>query len=264
MKAEWGYDIIAPFYDQDMGLNMPCDDLGGYLRLLPRPPANLLEIGCGTGRLTLALADCGFSITAIDRSAPMLEQLRNKMRPEQTIDVRLLDARQINLDGPYDVILFSYSGFQYLLGESDIDRFCRQARGVLAPSGSLILDIFLHQAGSETSGFVRDYERTLADGRLLRRWKKLSVSDGVNCVERKYQLTGTGEVQEFRTKSRQRLYTPQTLVAEMRKHGFVLDTCIFDYHSHSGSSIDNPRFFTARFTPAAVDVPPDERFVVFF
>ncbi len=250
MKPEWSYDIIAPLYDHDMGLNMPFDDLGGYLYLLPQAPAKLLEIGCGTGRLTFELTGYGFSITAIDRSAPMLEQLRNKLRPEHAIDVRLMDARHISLKGPFDAILFSYSGFQYLLNESDINLFCKQVRRVLAPTGSLILDIFVHQEGSETTDLVPDYERKLGDGRVLRRWKRLSVSNGTNCIERKYSVTGIGEEQAYRTISRQRLYTPQTLVAEMKKHGFKLDTGILNYQSHT-NSIDGPRrFFTARFKSA--------------
>jgi SAM-dependent methyltransferase len=251
MKPEWSYDIIAPLYDYDMGLSMPFDDVAGYLCLLPQAPAKLLEIGCGTGRLTLELAHCGFSITAIDRSAPMLAQLRNKLRPEHDINVRLMDARRIGLSGPFDAIFFGYSGFQYLLTSSDSALFFIQAKRILAPSGSLILDIFLHRKSSETSGFVLDYERSLKDGRVVRRWKRVSVDHGINYVERKYIVTGAGEQQEYRTESRQRLYTPKTLVAELKKHGFELDTGIFDYQLHTCSANGPQRFFTARFIPAA-------------
>lgn len=232
MKPEWSYDIIAPFYDHDMGQSMPFDDLAGYLNLLPSAPADLLEIGCGTGRLTLALARCGFSVTAIDRSVPMLEQLQNKLLPEDNIDARVMDARNIRLCGPFDTILFAYSGFQYLLHDSDINLFCDAVQRVLAPSGTLILDIFLHHKCSETTGFIQDFERKLSDGRVLRRWKRISVTGDQNCVERKYILTGTADPLEYRTTSRQRLYSPRTLTAEMKKYGFMLDTGIFDYQIH--------------------------------
>jgi len=255
MKHEWSYDISAPFYDHDMGLNMPFDDLCGYLHLLPAVPAKLLEVGCGTGRLTLALNRHGFSMTAIDRSAPMLEQLRNKTLPGHSIDVKLMDARQIELEGPFEAILFAYSGFQYLLTDSDIDQFCQQAKVLLAASGSLILDIFLHRECSETSGFVPDYERTLPDGRVLQRWKQLSVSNGINCTERKYRVSADGEHQWYQTKSRQRLYTPRSLLEEMEKRGFKLDTGIFNYLPQGDTNPADRRFFSARFKPTTRRLP---------
>lgn len=245
----WSYDIIAPIYDDDMGLSMPFDDLAGYLSLLPEAPAKLLEIGCGTGRLTLELSRRGFSVTAIDRSAPMLDLLRKKLSPEDAIDVRHMDARHIDLCGPFDAIFFSYSGFQYLLNDADSGLFCTQLKRILAPSGVLILDIFLHRKSSETDGFILNYERNLEAGCILRRWKKVSVVDGVTCVERKYIVTGAGQRQAYRTVSHQRLYTPKTLVAELKKYGFELDTGIFDYQIHSSDLHGPYRFYTARFIP---------------
>ncbi|MDX2479514.1 MAG: class I SAM-dependent methyltransferase, partial [Desulfuromusa sp.] len=233
MKSEWIYDIIAPIYDEDMGLNMPFDDVAGYLKLLPSAPAKLLEIGCGTGRLTLALAACGFEITAIDRSAPMLEQLQNKLSPKHDIRPIHMDARNVRLAGPFDAVFFGYSGFQYLLNDPDIGLFCERVKQILTPDGSLSLDIFLHQERSETASFVLDYERELEDGRVLRRCKCVSVNHGINTIRRKYAVTGTGEQLRYQTESRQRLYTVDSLETTLKKHGFKLDTGIYDYQSQT-------------------------------
>lgn len=247
MKPEWSYDIIAPIYDFDMGLNMPFDDVAGYLNLLPPAPANLLEIGCGTGRLTLALADFGFSVTAIDRSEPMLEQLRLKKSAEHKINTILMDARHISLAGPFDAVFFAYSGFQYLLSDQEISQFCGQVKRILTPNDSLILDIFLHHECNETSTYTLDYERELEDGRVLSRHKQLSVNDGINHTSRKYILTGAGEQQTYQTQSHQRLYSPESLVSTLETHGFKMDTGIFDYQAHNCSVNRRHRFFTARF-----------------
>lgn len=247
MKPEWSYNIIAPIYDFDMGLNMPFDDVTGYLDLLPPAPAKLLEVGCGTGRLTLPLADCGFSITAIDRSGPMLEQLQAKRSLQNDISTMQVDARHISLVGPFDAVIFGYSGFQYLLSDQDIKMFCDQVKRLITPNGSLILDIFLHHDGAETGACILDYERELEDGRVLTRRKRLSINNGVNTIRREYMLEGPGGQQKYRTESHQRLYSPESLVSKLETQGFKLDTGMFDYQSHNCDADCCHRFFTARF-----------------
>lgn len=249
MKPEWCYDIIASIYDFDMGLNMPFNDVAGFMNLLPPAPAKLLEVGCGTGRLALALADHGFSITAIDRSGPMLEQLHIKQTPEHNITSILMDARHISLAGPFDAVIFGYSGFQYLLNDQDIKLFCEQVKRLITPDGSLILDIFLHHEGSETNAYILDYERELEDGRTLSRHKRLSINDGVNTIQRKYSLEGPGGHQTYETKSHQRLYSPESLVNSLESQGFKIDVGIFDYKLHHCDASCCHRFFTARFDP---------------
>jgi ubiquinone/menaquinone biosynthesis C-methylase UbiE len=247
MKPEWSYDIIAPIYDFDMGRNMPFDDLAGYLALLPPAPAQLLEVGCGTGRLTLPLADRGYSITAIDRSGPMLEQLHLKQTAQHDTTPLLMDARHMSLAGPFDAVIFAYSGFQYLLDDADIKLFCEQVQRLITTDGSLILDIFLHREGGETSTYILDYERELDDGCVLSRHKRLSIDNGVNTIQRKYKLKSPAGQQTYQTESRQRLYSPASLVARLEAHGFKLDTGMFDYLPHHCDANCCHRFFTARF-----------------
>jgi len=47
-------------------------------RLLPEPPASVLDVGAGTGFLSLLLAGQGYDVTAVDLSPGMLGQLRGK------------------------------------------------------------------------------------------------------------------------------------------------------------------------------------------
>jgi ubiquinone/menaquinone biosynthesis C-methylase UbiE len=46
--------------------------------LLPEPPASVLDIGCGTGTLSVLLAQDGYDVTGIDSSERMLERARSK------------------------------------------------------------------------------------------------------------------------------------------------------------------------------------------
>jgi ubiquinone/menaquinone biosynthesis C-methylase UbiE len=73
------YDRNSSLYDQRHGSRMPADEA---LRLVEAaglgPGARVLEVGAGTGRVSLAFAERGLSVVAVDRSLAMLRELRRK------------------------------------------------------------------------------------------------------------------------------------------------------------------------------------------
>jgi ubiquinone/menaquinone biosynthesis C-methylase UbiE len=79
----------------------------------PAPGALVLEIGCGTGALTQALAARGAQVTAIDQNPAMLEQARSRLANTAGRAVRLIErtASEIDAfaDGSYDAVAASLS-----------------------------------------------------------------------------------------------------------------------------------------------------------
>jgi SAM-dependent methyltransferase len=74
-------------------------------RLLPDPPARVLDAGAGTGFLSLLLAAQGYQVTAMDLSAGMLEKLRAKAA-RQGLDVEIVQADAASPpDGPFDAVV---------------------------------------------------------------------------------------------------------------------------------------------------------------
>jgi SAM-dependent methyltransferase len=74
-------------------------------RLLPDPPARVLDAGAGTGFLSLLLAAQGYQVTAMDLSAGMLEKLRAKAG-RQGLDVEIVRADAASPpDGPFDAVV---------------------------------------------------------------------------------------------------------------------------------------------------------------
>jgi len=57
--------------------------------LLPAPPATVLDLGCGTGSLSVLLAERGYDVTGVDLSPRMIERARAKAAAHQ-VSVRLL------------------------------------------------------------------------------------------------------------------------------------------------------------------------------
>ena len=74
-------------------------------RLLPDPPARVLDAGAGTGFLSLLLAAQGYQVTAMDLSTGMLERLRAKATG-QGLDVEIVRADAASPpDGPFDAVV---------------------------------------------------------------------------------------------------------------------------------------------------------------
>ncbi len=74
-------------------------------RLLPEPPAAVLDIGAGTGFLSLLLAGQGYDVTAADLSPGMLGRLRNKAA-ERGLSIRAVEADALDPPaGDFDAVV---------------------------------------------------------------------------------------------------------------------------------------------------------------
>src|SRR5437773_1998705 len=70
----------AEFYDQEFANRNT--EIPFYVKQAQLATGPVLEVGCGTGRLTLPIARAGIDITGMDVSQPMLEQARRKAEAE--------------------------------------------------------------------------------------------------------------------------------------------------------------------------------------
>lgn len=102
-------------------------------------PCHVLDYGCGTGLVALALADRCHHLTAVDRSAEMLRQLSRKLDAAPHLDhVRPLHAdleKGANLEGPFDAVVCT----QTLNHVRDSAALLRSFARLLSPSGRLFL-----------------------------------------------------------------------------------------------------------------------------
>src|SRR5262249_53118596 len=104
-----------------MARNMAFDDVGFYADVCRRKGGRALEMGCGNGRILLALLNRGLDAAGADRSSAMLRELR-KRATERSLPARvaLMDARALAFCRTFDVVLCPYSLVTYLTTEDDV------------------------------------------------------------------------------------------------------------------------------------------------
>ncbi|MXY43519.1 MAG: class I SAM-dependent methyltransferase [Dehalococcoidia bacterium] len=139
------YDGWADVYDSIYAYVR--EDIPFYVQEAVRSGGPVLEIGCGTGRVTLPIAQSGVDIVGLDNSDTMLERARGKARlleeGDGSIDLRMGDMREFSLGRTFSLVIIPFRGFLALLSVEDQVRCLTAIREHLEPDGRLIFNIFV-------------------------------------------------------------------------------------------------------------------------
>ena len=139
------YTYLARFYDRLMEADYK--QWEAYLLFLFKNnkcvPQRILDLGCGTGNLTLPLAQRGYSLTGGDISAEMIAMAKSKAeRKDIQIPFFVQDMRQLSLSGkPFDAIISACDSLNYLVTAKDLRRALRAVFQHLMPGGLFLFDL---------------------------------------------------------------------------------------------------------------------------
>ena len=127
-------------------------DVAFYRELAKRrlkPGDRILELGAGSGRVTVQLARAGFQVVALDASKPMLAKLRSRVaalpKPvAQRITVVEGDLRSFEIAGPkFPLAIAVFNVLEHLYTRVEVDACLRSVAAHLAPSGAFAFDVQL-------------------------------------------------------------------------------------------------------------------------
>lgn len=151
-------------------------DVAFYVGEARRGGGPVLELGCGTGRVTFPIADAGVPVVGLDRSAPMLEVAAETRRASpravrERADLVRGDMRSFAFRRPFSRVLAPFRGLQALVVVSDQLAALRCARDVLDSAGKLVFDVFTPDprsvaAAEETASPLEETGRTFVEGEV--------------------------------------------------------------------------------------------------
>ncbi len=173
------YDALAALYQLQYANYR--DDTAFYSRLSERLNASrILELGAGSGRVSIPLARRGLEVTGLELSPKMLEIGRENAALEG-VEVNFVqgDARDFKLDRQFPLVIAPFNALMHLYSLSDQDRALQCIKTHLEPGGAFAFDVYLPNFGLE--GVLRHEGETFleADGTrtdvfLLQRIDKLA------------------------------------------------------------------------------------------
>ncbi len=110
------------------------------LMLLPRlrRDALVLDLCCGTGRLTGALSEANIRVIGLDGSRRMLQHAR---RNAPGVPLLQADARQFGMRDVFDAVLCTFDSLNHLLTEEDLNFCFRSVSACLRPGGLFFFDL---------------------------------------------------------------------------------------------------------------------------
>lgn len=208
---------MAALYD---AFNPWDEDTEFYLRLVGAAPRRVLDLGCGTGRLTIALAERGHDVIGLDPAAAMLAAARQRPGADRVRWVEA-DARDFDLGERFDLAVMTGHAFQVFLEDDEVRGLLRSVLRHLKPGGCFAFE--------SRNPPAREWEEWTAEASRDR-----ALVEGVGAVEAEWDVTAVeGDRVSFETRYRyiqsgERLkgmstlrFLPQSAIAEhLARAGF--------------------------------------------
>jgi SAM-dependent methyltransferase len=247
------YDYVVPYR------NRP--DVAFFVEAAKAATGPVLEIGCGTGRVLIPIAQAGIEIAGLDLSPQMLQVCRERLQAEpEAVQARVqlvqADMRDFELDPHFRLATLPFRPFQHLTTVAEQLACLKSIHRHLVHGGRLILDLF----NPSLEALVRDDvgqelgdepEFTMPDGRRVIRRHKIVARDRfsqVNQVELIYDVTHPDGRQERLVHAFAMRYLFKFEAEHLlARSGFEVEQVYADFDQHPyGSTYPGELIFVAK------------------
>lgn len=172
-------DVYDDWYGTAFDTEGAVERLAGLVELAAGAPA--LELGVGTGRLAVPLADRGAFVVAVDASPSMLDQLAARLEaeppsppgrvvavPADMADVAAAVRAAPDVpDGGYGLVWCAYNTFLNLHTEAAQRRCLAGVAELLSPRGALVIEAYVPAAPEDIERTSLDVSRVTTDAVVL-------------------------------------------------------------------------------------------------
>ncbi len=258
VRQGWeGWDQYAPFYDWENARTLGRRDVPFWRRVASGADGRVLELGCGTGRVSLPLASAGVDLVGVDRSAPMLARAQRRvargahvapavarLKPRATSASRApsvphlvrADIRALPFPScAFAMAIAPYGVLQSLLRDRDLAATLRSVARVVRPGGLFGIDLV-----PDVPNWREYHERVQLRGRAAG-GAHLTLVESVRqdprrrltTFEQRYVERRGGRLAEHRFELTFRTLSVRQMTSRLEHAGFTVDAVLGDYRGRA-------------------------------
>lgn len=247
------YDILAPVYDR-INAELDYSAWADFIEeIIVREyrygrPELVLDLGCGTGRMSLELARRGYDMTGVDCSAEMLDVARGAAENAGVSDRLLLlcqDMRSFELYGTVDVTVSCLDSINHLTTSSDLAKCFSLVHNYLIPDGLFIFDV---NGKSKFENIYGNSTYAMEEGNTVCIWQnyydeKTHLCDFYITL---FEEGEDGRYTRYDDEERERMYTLRTLRSQLERAGFEFIGAYSDFYFTKATDADERIYIAAR------------------
>jgi SAM-dependent methyltransferase len=237
---------VAPWYDELMA-SVPYEDWVRYVENLVRrfgaDVHKVLDLACGTGRVSAIFAERGYSVVGVDISPSMIEVARSK-RQLNGIRYYCQPMQQLSLGERFDLVICLFDSINYVTEPADVRATFLRVHDHLRPGGLFVFDINA-QAAFELDLFTQS---SFGPGRRLHySWRaSYDPSTRLCSVDMRFMANKDGKRQEFTERHLQRCYDVDELVSYLAHANLTCLATLDAYTMRPAHRHSDRVFFVAR------------------
>ncbi|MBC8459442.1 MAG: class I SAM-dependent methyltransferase [Deltaproteobacteria bacterium] len=232
------FDTVYPFTDD---LEFWIDVIKQLFPNKGTSDIDILELGSGTGRVTIYLAKRGYTINGLEISERMKEICLSKLKdfPDDVwnrVTIHQGDMRDFKLSQKFDLIICPFNTFPMLLSKEERENALRSTHEHLKEGGVFIFDIWQHNLTTLNPGWnLWDYETGQKFYPVLGRslsWCEYSTIEreqAIELIEISFTRVEDSETTTFSGKFYLKLFTKEELEQELIDNSFRVEMIYGDY-----------------------------------
>ena len=230
------YETLARYYD---ALVKDDEATMAWVKLIKQhiPKGKLLELACGSGEITIALAKDGYEIHASDLSKDMIQTAKAK-KDSALVSWRVMDMCQFDVTESYDGILCLCDSFNYLLHTAQVKQLFQDVYAHLKDDGCFLMDMHSLDRLEEFREEYNEVGELEQDAQV--QWTILSEEDRIYQNFAFYMPDGSIVLEQHT----QRVYDPSWVKEQLEKTGF--ETTIVTDFDQPGICAGEKQFYICR------------------
>jgi SAM-dependent methyltransferase len=207
---------LYPFTFPESAFAVADEQVEKILRLTGVGGGTVLDLCCGPGRHAVAFAKRGFAVTAVDRTAFLLDHARARaMHANLSVELVLEDMRRFSRPASFDLIINFFTSFGYFDDQADDLQVLELVRENLRPNGVFVLEMVSKERLARV--FQATTSRELPNGHVL--FERHEIVDDWTRIRNRWTLFRGDSTRTF--EFAHRIYSGQEMKDLLTNAGLV-------------------------------------------